>query len=389
MIFLVNIWKFHGRKLLYHVELRRRRGDPEHSTDPEKPAITEPEGTSAPEKNLNSTSEPEPEPEIWPEPEPDWDTAFEKWKAAWPIHVYGFATILVVLGLVSLFELVRIHVKSRRKTALKISLLLMIVLFCATRAVALFIDPYGSNANFNPMIVRLLFSIGHPCVISAMSLLLLVLIDTTKMNVAPPTFQRVQTIIVVVIFHVILVLVTDVVVAFYVKTKFLILMCQVYYLVMGLALTIGYARVGWKIAKNSSASVSRDRKMEKLKRLIAVASVTGLIMAIVTIYGAAGVFGIYSDVTVVEAWPWWAFQTIGRTVEVVMVIVLLFMNINVSGSGHGLRQLFRNCRKTIFKNKVDEEKFNVGSIVYSNSWMACSTPKLDEKNLHTKQTMGK
>lgn len=357
-----------SNNVLKSLNIRERRGDPE--TQPEKPS-SEPDGTSEPEKNPNSTSEPKPESELWAEPEPDWTTAKELWQAAWPIHVYGFATILLLLGLISLFELVRVHLKSRRKTALKVSVLTMILIFCMTRAVALFIDPYGSTAKVNPIVVRLLFSMGHPCVISSMSLLLLVLIDTTKMNVAPPTFQRVQFIIIVVVFHVILVLLTDIVVAFYVETKVLILICQIYYLVMGFILTIGYAKVGYKISKNCSAAVTRDSKMEKLKTLICITSVIGLSMVMLSIYGAAGVFGIYSNVKVVEAWPWWSFQTIGRTLDVVMVIVLLLMTINVSGSRHGIRQVFNNCCGKVFKNKVEttETQLHVSRAVQTNSWV--------------------
>lgn len=375
------------RDILMRGKIRKPRAEPE--TSPSSEPEGTPESEAEPESNPNSTSEPEVTPEseaepetnqnstsepesfLWAEPEPDWNTAVNVWKTAWPAHVYGLASIFVVLGIISLIELVRIHVKSKRKTALKVSLLIMMTFFCVTRAVTLFADPYGSKGMINPILSRILFAIGHPCIISAMSLLLLVLIDTTKMNIAPPTFQRVQFIIAVVFFHIVLVLITDIIVAFYVETKVLILICQIYYLLLGFVLTIGYARVGIKIATNSSASVTPDAKMEKLKVLIGLASVTGFAIVCVTIYGAAGVFGIYSDVKVVDPWPWWAFQTVLRVLEVIMVVVLLVMNVNVTGSGLGIREMFGKCRRKLFQNKVEGTK-SVMPISNTNSWMTNS-----------------
>ena len=49
-------------------------------------------------------------------------------------------------------------------------------------------------------------------------------------------------------------------------------------------------------------------------------------ISILTIYAAAGVFGVYSDVEHVEAWPWWIFQTLNRLLETTICIVVLLMN---------------------------------------------------------------
>ena len=42
------------------------------------------------------------------------------------------------------------------------------------------------------------------------------------------------------------------------------------------------------------------------------------------LYGAIGVFGIFSDFVVIPAWPWWVFQTAMRLEEITMCI-LVFM----------------------------------------------------------------
>lgn len=285
-----------------------------------------PEGSSA-ESQTQPTAAPE---QSWPEPEPDWDEAYTKWQDAWPMHTYGFAAVFTVITMIPPFELLRIHLDKARISPLKSTVLFIIFIFSLTRAITLFVDPYGSTNRFPLVVTQLLFSLGHPCIISALSLLLLVLIDTTKMNIAPPRFQRVQFIIPVVIFHVILVIVTDFVVVYFLEAKVLLLMCQIYFLLLGSLLAIGYMSVGWKIHKNIRANVNTkitgDNSMRRLLYLIIACAVASALISILTIYAAAGVFGVYSDVEHVEAWPWWIFQTLNRLLETTICIVVLLMN---------------------------------------------------------------
>lgn len=285
-----------------------------------------PEGSSA-EPQTEPTATPE---QSWPEPEPDWDEAYTKWQQAWPMHTYGFAVVFTVIAMIPPFELLRIHLDKARISPLKSTVLVIIFIFSLTRAITLFVDPYGSTKRFPVVVTQLLFSLGHPCIISALSLLLLVLIDTTKMNIAPPRFQRVQFIIPVVIFHVILVIVTDFVVVYFLEAKVLLLMCQIYFLLLGGLLAIGYMSVGWKIHKNIRANVNTkitgDNSMRRLLYLIIACAVASALISVLTIYAAAGVFGVYSDVEHVEAWPWWMFQTLNRLLETTICIVVLLMN---------------------------------------------------------------
>lgn len=285
-----------------------------------------PEGSSA-EPQTEPTAAPE---QSWPEPEPDWYEAYTKWQDAWPMHTYGFAAVFTVITMIPPFELLRIHLDKARISPLKSTVLFIIFIFSLTRAITLFVDPYGSTNRFPLVVTQLLFSLGHPCIISALSLLLLVLIDTTKMNIAPPRFQRVQFIIPVVIFHVILVIVTDFVVVYFLEAKVLLLMCQIYFLLLGSLLAIGYMSVGWKIHKNIRANVNTkitgDNSMRRLLYLIIACAVASALISILTIYAAAGVFGVYSDVEHVEAWPWWIFQTLNRLLETTICIVVLLMN---------------------------------------------------------------
>lgn len=336
---------------------RQPAPQPEGST-PEGEPEGSPEGsTGEPSANTEPTSEPE---MSWPEPEPDWSEAFAKWQDAWPLHTYGFAAIFTIIALIPLLELLRMHVDKAKITALKSSLLVTIFIFSSTRAIALFVDPYGSTKRFHLVITQLLFSLGHPCIISALSLLLLVLIDTTKMNIAPPKFQRVKFIVPVVIFHVALVIVTDFVVVYFLEAKILLLMCQIYFLTLGILLAVGYVRVGWKIRTNIRANVNSksavDNNMRRLQYLITACAIASALISALTIYGAAGVFGVYSDVRFVKPWPWWIFQTCNRLLEITICIVVLLMNTKASSK----RKIFPTAHsfmtKSLFQSRRNTTK---------------------------------
>lgn len=336
--------------------LKRSKREPGSEGTPEGQPEAEPgaEPTGEPEGShtgYTGVTEPTAEPEMsWPEPEPDWDQAFGKWQAAWPLHTYGFGVIFTIIALIPTLELLRMHVDKGKMSALKSSLLVIIFIFSSTRAMALFVDPYGSTKRFHLIVSQLLFSLGHPCIISALSLLLLVLIDTTKMNVAPPKFQRIQFIIPVVVFHVVLVIVTDFVVVYFLEAKVLLLVCQLYFLSLGFLLAAGYVRVGWKIHVNIKANVNSksavDNSMRRLQYLIAACAVVSGLISVLTIYGAAGVFGVYSDVQYVEPWPWWIFQSFNRLLETTICIVILLMNTKASSK----RKIFPSARSFVTKS---------------------------------------
>ena len=324
------LWPLAQQKAVRRI---RKNPRPEKTESESRHTKSEAEPTS--ENSTNANTEPEPNPEnSWPEPGPEWPKAYEQWRDAWPSHTYGFAAVFTLIAVIPPLELFRIYSTQGKKTALKLSILLMIFIFSTTRAIALFVNPYGSRMTLPPLLTRLLFSIGHPCIIAALSLLLLVLIDTTKMDIAPPRFQRVAFIVPVVTVHVFLVVLSDIIVGYYSEAKVLLLFCQVYFLVTGLTLTVGYASVGRKISKNVMSNVNRNRdhKVNRLKHLIIAATVVSALLLGVTIYAAAGVFGIYSDVTNVAAWPWWILQTALRVLETAMCVVLLLVSINTSGS---------------------------------------------------------
>lgn len=115
------------------------------------------------------------------------------WGEAWELHLYFFGGLFGLLGvytLVCVLRLWSIHrLLSRRYF---VSLNLLMVLLCSTRAVYLLLDGYNSNRTFHPSLDYFLYSISFPCLSSAFSIQLYALLQATKMQFLPPTIQKVS-----------------------------------------------------------------------------------------------------------------------------------------------------------------------------------------------------
>lgn len=195
----------------------------------------------------------------WPEPEPEWSVAIEEWGAAWPIHTYFFGCAFVIADILAIWILVRVLKDSNRqyKGSLSGSLLTMLILFCSLRFISLIVDPYHTEKVFHAVSARLLWSLGSPFLLSAFSLVLLALIDTTKMSVGPPRFQKLPAILGFTAAHVTLVISTDLSVYFFPETDPLLVICQGLFILFGFLMCVGYLCVAIKIRSNLSSSFNQ------------------------------------------------------------------------------------------------------------------------------------
>ena len=50
----------------------------------------------------------------------------------------------------------------------------------------------------------------------------------------------------------------------------------------------------------------------------------GVAICVMQFYAMTSVYSIFSEARSVSAWPWWAFQTVFRLVEIYMVLVLCY-----------------------------------------------------------------
>lgn len=287
-------------------------------------ALSEGETTSEPTNEPAGESEPYAEPETWPEPGPRWSEAFEKWKAAWHIHVYLFATSFLAIGFYAGYYVVLNIYDGLGGKYLSVCLNAMVLLFGITRAFVLFLDPYHQGGFIKALFVmRLLWSIGGPCLTASDSLIILALVETARVTIAPPRFQKLGTISIVIGFHFVLVIVSDTVVSIYMEAKVMILLCQLFFSLWGITLGAAYANLAYQLDKKLFSHKQIKEKGDKIYIFLIYASAgANFFICGVMIYTAVGVFGVYTDIEFVDAWHWWTLQTLFRSGEVITCILI-------------------------------------------------------------------
>ncbi|XP_076447571.1 uncharacterized protein LOC143284613 [Babylonia areolata] len=284
------------------------------------------------------------------EPGPDWDNAKMVWREAWELHLYVFCCLFSCVGvytLVCVVRLWRIHrLLSRRYF---VSLNLLMLLLCASRAVYLAVDGYNSNGTFHPSVDYFLYSITFPCLTSAFSIQLYALLQATKMQFLPPTIQKMSVLVTVVVVHFALSLVTDVVVGVLAGMQIMLFVCQLFFILWGLLLFAGYAyifrRLYLQAVKRQKNVVLHQHAQgaggggggggglvkPKPKFTLSVAvkvtfctAMLGVVTVCLEVYGVVGVYRNFSEERP-QPWPWFLYHTALRLVEVLMCATISFV----------------------------------------------------------------
>lgn len=269
-------------------------------------------------------SEPEASAEDWPEPGPFWPKAYEEWGMAWEMHVYVFAVIFLGFAVCSSYFIGHGLYAGLDQKYLGFSLNIVMLILGATRAFVLFTDPYLQGTMINNVhVMRVIWSLASPCLTSADCLVILSLVETAKISLGPQRMQKFSIIIKIILLHFALVLITDFVVSAFVEAKAMLVFCQVFFILWGTVLGIAYFILAHKLDKKLFANKEVKSKKEKSYiYLIYASGVNNFVLCIMFIYSSAGVFGVYSDVQFVGAWPWWAMQTCFRVSEVSSAILV-------------------------------------------------------------------
>ena len=277
-------------------------------------------------RDIGTTSaEPENPVETNPEPGPDWPSAFQTWGKAWDVHVYLFAVLYTLTAGTSAIGLTHDVLANHGIKGLKLTLYLTLLFIGCLRATIMFIDPYSSRGTLGLINTYIAWSLGFPCVLAALGLLLLVFVDVTKMNFAPPRFQKLSTALGVMVFNVFMVLATDLVFLLTRKGFVLLIICHVYFLLLGLILTAGFIRVGFQISSNSAADIYGDTGLARLRILSFISAALNLLFLGVQVYSVIQL-DVLSDTP--GAWLWYAVQTSLRALELSMCVVMLFIVFN-------------------------------------------------------------
>lgn len=279
------------------------------------------------------------------EPVPDWEVAKREWKAAWEVHLYLFGIMFAILAIYSLVSIVRLwHIKHLLSKQYFIVLNLFIFVFCLLRTLFLLIDGYNSNRTFLPVIEYFLVSTGFPCLTSSFSILFYALLNATKVQMLPAQIQRLPVLICIILFHFLLSLSPDILIAFFINARILLFICQLFFVLWGLFLFLGYIysfRSLYSAAKKRQKSLLQLRQAnnqwennyspakERLTlslgiKVTLLSAIIGTVCACLQAYAALGVFGVFSKETP-QPWPWWGYQTGIRFIEFLFCLTMTYV----------------------------------------------------------------
>lgn len=274
----------------------------------------------------------------WPEPVPDWPQAKETWNWGWPFHVHfftGLFCLVIIRGFYVLLRQGKVQFHSRNHRFL---MNLLLLAFGTTRAVFFIWDPYGSNPNHTKtevVICIITFGIGTACLTSAFSVLLLIVLESTRISLAPSKFQNRVFLLGVFTINVLYVIISDLIVAHFHEAKVMILICQITFALWGILVAMGYVLAATRLWRNLKASrqssqfdpglAAEGKKITKLVILLYLASICGAVMFSTFVYSALGETGVYNQSGVVSHWPWIAVQTLLRACETFMCLLIFLI----------------------------------------------------------------
>lgn len=307
-------------------------------------AEAEPESEHVPTVFLNVSAEPEvkfPEPsaenDVQVEPVPEWSTAIIKWGAAWEVHLYGLGTVFLLTAIYGIVSILRLRHGQKKIHIINFSLLSA---FGLSRGLFLVIDGYRYRQMLPPIAIKMLWGVGQPCIITAYSLLFLVLKNALVMRQRFKTWYTTKNIAMTAMPYFMFVCITEMTVAFIPSLKILTFVCQFLYILFTLLLLLFYfivARILWKkkrSVKNGLDGSGRRKdggsRFHSMLVVCYMAIFGGVLLCVSQVYGMVGVYGVFSDANSVAPWPWYAFNTAQRIIELYMAILLLWILSNSS-----------------------------------------------------------
>ncbi|XP_038044143.1 uncharacterized protein LOC119718795 [Patiria miniata] len=156
--------------------------------------------------------------------------------AIW-IHAYVFASLFILLVVVSSFTSFRMF-REKRNVKFLLTVEILMIIFGLMRALFLLADPYRVREVLPALFVQFLEDLAVPCLTSAFVLVQTTFWQLTKIRRLE--FQRLPVLIGTIAAHFVLIAVIDILVVFVAGTCMLLLVCQALTTLWGFALSLGF-----------------------------------------------------------------------------------------------------------------------------------------------------
>lgn len=292
------------------------------------------------------------------EPFPEWSTAIEDWGAAWYFHQYVLGAFFALLGVFVVISLAKYHKeKGNRRKKVPYIVLTMLALFGWSRGIFLSLDAYHSKHFLPTAVLNLLWGVGQPCIITAYSLVFIVLRNVLLLRQQFQKWYTTRNIALVTIPYFVFALAAELAVTFVPRFKGLTFVCQIMYTVFGFSLASFYLFVSvlmWKQFRHAKTETRTRSRTRSIFKVCLAAVFGGLAVCAMQLYAMSDVYGVFSEVQFVPPWPWFVFHTILRIVELYMAILLYFMAVQ-----RNVRSRRREIAPTMIMSGVTQERSKV------------------------------
>ena len=347
-----------------------------------RPEITEETaGTAAefasPEQESTSWGKAEP----IAEPQPEWSSAVNTWGVAWDFHQYGLGACFGLVGVLAFVAFLRVFKTSTAARQKKVSLVVLgqIVLFGSSRCVFLGVDAYNSKKYLHITVLNLIWGIGQPCLITAFMLIFLVLRNALVMKSRFQNWYTTRNIALVTVPYFTFVFASEVIVSFMPSYKGLLFACQIINSLLYFSLACFYVYVSaliWKklrVVRRASKTQARGHQTFSVFKRCIGAVVGGFSIGATHVYAMASVYSVFSDAQHVFAWPWFAFTTSLRCLEVGMS-VLMYVTATQNTTQHTRRKV-DVAPLTMMQSKVE------GNFSEVNNSRIAEAYQIDQRHL--------
>ena len=291
------------------------------------------------------------------EPLPEWSAAVMTWGFGWTFYQFGFGAAFGILVLYTAYDLMkRLRMEqTRNRKRISLVFLSLLFLFGLTRCLFLCTDAYHTKKILPKVLLNVLWSVGSPCILTAYTLIFLVIRNIFHMRERFQGWYTVKNVAVLTVPYFLLAFLGELIVVFAPNFQGVTFTCQIFYVLISLMLCSFYSYVAlllWKNYKGTNIPARKESRLNEswtvadrnrsrrtlpmLKTCIATV-IGGITLCGLQIYSMSGVYGVFSDVVYVPAWPWLILNYAMRTLELFLSFMLLVTARKRSGRQTSLR----------------------------------------------------
>ena len=295
------------------------------------------------------------------EPHPKWNTAVETWGAAWEFHQYGLGVSFGLVGFLALIAFLKMLKENRGIRQKKFSLVVLsqIIIFGSSRCLFLCVDAYHSKSVLPAAMVNLIWGIGHPCLITAFMLTFFVLRNAFVMKKQFQSWYTTRNIAFVTVPYYVFVFTSEGIVSFLPSHKGLNFACQMINTLLYVSLALAYSYTSvliWKrlnhMRKGASKTHDRGKQTSAIFKRCVAAATGGFSIGVMQAYAMISIQNVSYNAQYVSPWPWFAFNTSLRCLELGMS-VLLYMTGTQNAAGQHDRRKIDVAPLSVMLSKVE------------------------------------